>query len=130
MFKDLIYKNVDSEEINNLVKIINEEGSEFNHFLLFHLDVINTSIEELSSGRTKIIELSAVKDLVGTLYLAKRIEAIFSERTEDIKIDSSIADSIKINAESIVNGIEKIADLQKKNMLEVPSGVLFIYLTT
>ena len=130
IFKDLIYKNHDSEEINELVKIINEEASEFNQFLLFHLDVINTSIEQLSTDKTKIIELSAVKELVGTLVLAKKIEIIFSERSKDIKITSSEVDSIKINAEAIINGLDKVAELQKKNMLEVPPSILLVYLTT
>ena len=52
------------------------------------------------------------------------------KRRKEIKLTSSEADSIKINAEAIINGIEKVAELQKNNMLEVPSGVLFIYLTT
>ena len=130
MFKELIYKDFDSEEITELIQVINEESSEFNTFLLFHLDVINTSIEQLSTDKTKIIELSAIKELVSTLYLAKKIEAIFIERRKEIKLTSSEADSIKINAEAIINGIEKVAELQKKNMLEVPSEVLFIYLTT
>lgn len=130
MFKELIYKDFDSEEITELIKVINEESSEFNTFLLFHLDVINTSIEQLSTDKTKIIELSAIKELVSTLYLAKKVEAIFIERRKEIKLTSSEADSIKINAEAIINGIEKVAELQKNNMLEVPSGVLFIYLTT
>lgn len=130
MFKDLIYKNVDSEEITELVTIINEEPSEFNTFLLFHLEVINSSIESLSEDKAKIIELSAIKELVGTLYLAKKIESIFNERRKEIKITSSEAESIKINAEAIINGVEKVAELQKKNMLEVPSSILFVYLTT
>ena len=130
MFKELVYKNFDSEEITELIKIINEESSEFNTFLLFNLDVINTSIEQLSTDNNKIIELSAVKELVGTLYLAKKIESIFTERSKEIKLTSSESESIKINAEAIINGVEKVADLQKKNMLEVPSSILFIYLTT
>ena len=130
MFKELIYKDFDSEEITHLIKIINEEPSEFNTFLLFNLDVINTSIEQLSTDKTKIIELSAIKELVRTLYLAKKIESIFIERSKEIKITTSESESIKINAEAIINGLEKVAELQKKNMLEVPPSILLIYLTT
>ena len=130
MFKDLSYKNVDSEEVTDLIKIINEETSEFNSFLLFQLDVINISIERLSESKSKIIELPAIKELVYILYLSKKVLAIFSERNEEIKVTSSDVTSIKINAEAIINGVGTIAELQKKNMLEVPSGVLFIYLTT
>lgn len=130
MFKELIYTGFNSEEITDLIKVINEEPSEFNQFLLFNLEVINESIEQLSTDKAKLIELSAVRQLVGTLYLAKKIESIFSERSEEIKITSSESESIKINAEAIVNGVEKVAELHKKNMLEVPSAVLMVYLTT
>ena len=119
-----------SEEITDLIKVINEEPSEFNQYLLFNLEVINESIEQLSTDKAKLIELSAVRQLAGTLYLGKKIESIFSERSEEIKLTSSESESIKINAEAIVNGVEKVAELHKKNMLDVPSAVLFIYLTT
>lgn len=108
--------------MKNLLNLIN--------FLLFNLEVINESIEQLSTDKAKLIELSAVRQLVKTLYLAKKIESIFSERSEEIKITSSETESIKINAEAIVNGVEKVAELHKKNMLEVPSAVLIVYLTT
>ena len=130
MFKELVYTGFNSEEITDLIEVINEEASEFNQFLLFNLEVINESIDQLSTDKTKIIELSAVKQLVGTLYLAKKIESIFIERNEEIKVPFSESESIKINAEAIINGVEKVAELQKKNMLEVPSGILLIYLTT
>lgn len=130
MFKELVYTGFNSEEITDLIKVINEEPSEFNQFLLFNLEVINESIEQLSTDKAKLIELSAVRQLVKTLYLAKKIESIFSERSEEIKITSSETESIKINAEAIVNGVEKVAELHKKNMLEVPSAVLIVYLTT
>ena len=41
MFKELVYTGFNSEEITDLIKVINEEPSEFNQFLLFNLEVIN-----------------------------------------------------------------------------------------
>ena len=64
-----------------------------------------------------------------TVYLAKKVEVIFSERKEELKITSSEMESIKMNAEAVVNGVEKIAVLNKKNMLEVDPTVLLVYLT-
>ena len=129
IFKELYYKNVNSEEITDLIKVINEEASDFNNFLLFHLEVINVSIEQLSNENAKLIELSAIRELVRTVYLAKKVEVIFSERKEELKITSSEMESIKMNAEAVVNGVEKIAVLNKKNMLEVDPTVLLVYLT-
>lgn len=129
IFKELYYKNVNSEEITDLIKVINEEASDFNNFLLFHLEVINVSIEQLSNENAKLIELSAIRELVRTVYLAKKVEVIFSERKEELKITSSEMESIKMNAEAVVNGVEKIAVLNKENMLEVDPTVLLVYLT-
>ena len=130
MFKELYFKDVDSEDFTDLIEIINKEPSEFNHFLLFNLEVINVSIEQLSTEKTKLIELSAIRQLVATFYFVKRIEAIFSERTEEVKITTSEAESIKINVEAIINGVEKVAELNKENMLKVDPSILLIYLTT
>ena len=119
MFKELYFKDVDSEDFTDLIEIINKEPSKFNYFLLFNIEAINESIEQLSTDKTKLIELSAIRQLVATFYLVKRIEAIFSERNEEVKITTSEAESIKINVEAIINGVEKVAELNKKNMVEV-----------
>ena len=71
IFKGLYYKDCNSEEITDLINAINEDSSEFNNFLLFHLEVIDHSIKKLSESETSVLELSAIKQLVGTLYLAK-----------------------------------------------------------
>ena len=130
MFKELYFKDVDSEDFTDLIEIINKEPSKFNYFLLFNIEAINESIEQLSTDKTKLIELSAIRQLVATFYLVKRIEAIFSERNEEVKITTSEAESIKINVEAIINGVEKVAELNKKNMVEVDPSILLIYLTT
>lgn len=77
MFKELVYTGFNSEEITDLIKVINEEPSEFNQYLLFNLEVINESIEQLSTDKAKLIELSAVRQLAGTLYLGKKLNLYF-----------------------------------------------------
>lgn len=129
IFKGLYYKDCNSEEITDLINAINEDSSEFNNFLLFHLEVIDHSIKKLSESETSVLELSAIKQLVGTLYLAKKIEVVFNERLEDLKIPTSEKESIKLNGESIVNGIEKVAEYNKKNMMATDSSTLLIYLS-
>ena len=66
MFKELVYTGFNSEEITDLIKVINEEPSEFNQFLLFNLEVINESIEQLSTDKAKLIKLTDVRQLAGT----------------------------------------------------------------
>lgn len=130
MFKELSYKEMDSEEITDLINIINEEPSDLNSYLLYHLNVINTTLEQLSTDNTKLIELSAVKEMVATLYFAKKVEYIISKRTDEVKLISSEIESVKINLNSIVNGLENVAKIHKENMKEVPPSILFVYLST
>ena len=127
MLEDFIY-NIDSEEAKTLLKIINEEGAELNQFLLFNLEVINYSLEKLEEESSSVIEVGAVKKLVHCYLLADKVLNILEKKRKKIKLEASVIDNLKINAESVVNGIEKVAELNKKNMVKIDALTLFIYL--
>ena len=127
MLEDFSY-NIDSEEAKALIKIINEEGAELNQFLLFNLEVINHSLETLEGNSISVIEIGAVKKLVQCYLLSDKILNLIKNKRKKIKLDSSIVKNLKINAESIVNGVEKVAELNKKNMVKTDALTLFLYL--
>lgn len=127
MLEDFIY-NINSEEAKTLLKLINEEGAELNQFLLFNLEVINYSLEKLEESSSSVIEVSAVKKLVHCYLLADKVVNLIGNKRKKIKLDSSVINNLKINAESVVNGVEKIAELNKKNMVNNDALTLFIYL--
>lgn len=127
MLEDFSY-NIDSEEAKALIKIINEEGAELNQFLLFNLEVINHSLETLEGSSISVIEIGAVKKLVECYLLSDKVLNLIKNKRKKIKLDSSIVKNLKINAESIVNGVEKVAELNKKNMVKTDALTLFLYL--
>lgn len=127
MLEDFSY-NIDSEEAKTLIKIINEEGAELNQFLLFNLEVINHSLETLEGSSISVIEIGAVKKLVECYLLSDKVLNLIKNKRKKIKLDSSIVKNLKINAESIVNGVEKVAELNKKNMVKTDALTLFLYL--
>lgn len=127
MLEDFFY-NIDSEEAKTLIKIINEEGAELNQFLLFNLEVINHSLETLEGSSISVIEIGAVKKLVECYLLSDKVLNLIKNKRKKIKLDSSIVKNLKINAESIVNGVEKVAELNKKNMVKTDALTLFLYL--
>ena len=127
MLEDFVY-NVNSEESKSLLKIINEEGAELNQFFLFNLEVINYSLEKLEESSSSVIEVSAVKKLVHCYLLADKIVNIIEKKRKKIKLEASVIKNLKINAKSVVNGVEKIAELNKKNMVNNDALTLFIYL--
>lgn len=127
MLEDFVY-NVNSEESKSLLKIINEEGAELNQFFLFNLEVINYSLEKLEESSSSVIEVSAVKKLVHCYLLADKIVNIIEKKRKKIKLEASVIKNLKINAKSVVNGVEKIAELNKKNMVNNDALTLFLYL--
>lgn len=129
MFENFTYEKLDSEEAEELTEIINTEASDLSEFLLFHLKVVDSTIEELNSESSSLVQTSAIKYMLEAVFMAKKIITIIEQKKATIKITSSELESILINAKSLINGIEKVAELNKKHMLETDPSELLIYLS-
>lgn len=129
MFEKFTYEELDSDEAKDLLKIINNESSVISEYLLFHLKVIDYTLEELNSENANLVQTSAIKDMLKAVFMAKKIITIIEQKKATIKITSSELESILINAKSLINGIEKVAELNKKHMLETDPSELLIYLS-
>ena len=129
ILENFTYETLDSEEIDLLTEMLNKEATDLNSFFLFNLEVIELSITKLNSNEKYLVQTSAVKELLEIVYLAKKIVALIDNRKDSIRITTSELESIKINANSIINGVEKVAELNKKNMVNKEPSELFIYLT-
>jgi len=127
MLEDFFY-NVASEDAEAVLKMINEDNKELNQYFLFHLEVINQSIETLTGTTNSVIEISAVKHLVECYLLADKVVNLIQKRRKKIKLKSSMVKTLKINAESVVNGIEKVAEYNKNNMVKTDALTLFLYM--
>ena len=129
IFEKFTYEELDSDEAKDLLKIINNESSVISEFLLFHLKVIDYTLEELNSENVNLVQTSAIKDMLKAVFMAKKIITIIEQKKATIKITSSELESILINAKSLINGIEKVAELNKKHMLETDPSELLVYLS-
>jgi len=129
ILENFTYETLDSEEIDLLTEMLNKEATDLNSFFLFNLEVIELSITKLNSNEKYLVQTSAVKELLEIVFLAKKIVALIDNRKDSIRITTSELESIKINANSIINGVEKVAELNKKNMVNKEPSELFIYLT-
>ena len=122
MLEDFIY-NVNSEDAKALINLINEDGADLNSFFLFTLEVINHSIETLEGTSNSVVDFEAY-------LIADKVFNLIKQKRKKIKLEASIIESLKVNAKSVVNGVEKVAELNKKNMLEHDPLTLLIYLAT
>lgn len=128
MFNNFTYEKLDSEEAEDLIEVVNTEASDLSTYLLFHLEVINSTIEELKKDNAKLVQVSAITVMLQAVFMAKKLLALIDGRRTSIKITTSEVESIKINAKAIINGIEEVAVLNKEHMLEVEPEELLVYM--
>ena len=128
MFDNYTYEKLDSEEAKTLTEIVNTEASTLSDFLLYHLEVINSTIEKLKSNESILVETSAISILLDVAFMSKKIITLINEKTDSIKITSSEVESFLINCNAVVNGVETIGKLNKEHMLETDSSDLLVYL--
>ena len=123
MFKE-IYNGLNSEESNNIINILNNDSSDFNSFLKFHLEAINNSIESLTKTDL-LVDTNSIKIMFKTYLLARDVIKVIENENTSIKTN---VESIKLNCKSIINGVEKVAELNKKNMMALDSQDIFFYI--
>ena len=128
MFENFTYEKLDSEEAEDLIEVVNAEASDLSTYLLFHLEVINSTIEELKKDNAKLVQISAINVMLQAVFMAKKLLALIDGRRTSIKITTSEVESIKINAKAIINGIEEVAVLNKEHMLKVDPEELLVYM--
>ena len=123
MFKE-IYNGLNSEESNNIINILNNDSSDFNSFLKYHLEAINVSIESLNKTDF-LVNTNSIKIMFKTYLLARDVIKVIENENTSIKTN---VESIKLNCKSIINGVEKVAELNKKNMMALDSQDIFFYI--
>ena len=130
------FKKIMLEEItvrlnvkNELIDLINTEGTEFNSFMLHILEMLTEAINELEEGST-IIANSTIDNILAFKYTSKNLVLLIEEDVDSFKISSSLLEQILINCKSVLNAIEKIAELQKKVLDKLTPEELLVVLTT
>lgn len=132
MFKileDYTFKDVPTEVKEDMIKILNTEGTKFNSFLIQALRMLTDVIECLEE-RNSIVATSVIDVILAIEYSAKNIVVLIEQEKEEIKILPSEKESLLINAKSILNAVETIRKLQTKKLKELTPEELLIVLTT
>lgn len=132
MFKileDYTLKDVPTEVKEDMIKILNTEGTEFNSFLIQALRMLTDVIEGLEE-RNSIVATSVIDVILAIEYSAKNIVVLIEQEKEEIKILPSEKESFLINAKSILNAVETIRKLQAERLKELTPEELLIALTT
>ena len=129
ILEDYTLKDVPTEVKEDMIKILNTEGTEFNSFLIQALRMLTDVIEGLEEGNS-IVATSVIDVILAIEYSAKNIVVLIEQEKEEIKILPSEKESLLINAKSILNAVETIRKLQAKKLKELTPEELLIALTT
>ena len=129
MLKNFEY-DFSSEDAEFLLEVINKDSSSLNEYLLFHLDVIDQTLNRLNEKPNSAVQISAIKEMFEVYILSDKVLTLISKKRKSIKLKSSEVESVKINAKSIVNGVEKVAELNKEHLIKKDALILFLYLAS
>lgn len=129
ILEDYTLKDVPTEVKEDMIKILNTEGTEFNSFLIQALGMLTDVIEGLEEGNS-IVATSVIDVILAIEYSAKNIVVLIEQEKEEIKILPSEKESILINAKSILNAVDIIRKLQAERLKELTPEELLIALTT
>lgn len=132
MFK--IIENYTLEEVpdvfkNEMITIINTEGTDYNSFLLAVLNMLTDVIDILEEG-TSVIASSNAEDILAFEFTAKTITLLIEHERTSFKIVPSELESININCKSILNAVGRIKELQTDNIKKLDPEDLLTVLST
>ena len=129
ILEDYTLEDVPTEVKEDMIRILNTEGTEFNSFLIQALGMLTDVIEGLEEGNS-IVATSVIDVILAIEYSAKNIVVLIEQEKEEIKILPSEKESLLINTKSILNAVETIRKLQAKKLKELTPEELLIALTT
>ena len=129
ILEDYTLEDVPTEVKEDMIRILNTEGTEFNSFLIQALGMLTDVIEGLEEGNS-IVATSVIDVILAIEYSAKNIVVLIEQEKEEIKILPSEKESLLINTKSILNAVETIRKLQTEKLKELTPEELLIALTT
>lgn len=129
IFENYTLENVPSKVKEEMITVLNTEGTEFNSFLIQSLKMLTETIRGLEEGNS-IIATSVIEVILAMEFTAKNLVLIIEHEQEEIKILPAEVDSILVNAKSILNAVERIRKLQAENLKELTPEDLLVALTT
>lgn len=119
-----------SEDAEFLLEVINKDSSSLNEHLLFNLKVIDRTLTRLNEEPDSAVKVDSLKKMSEVYLLSDKVLTLIARRRKSIKLESSKLESIKINAEAVVNGIDKVAEINKEHLIKKDALLLFFYLAS
>lgn len=114
---------------NELINILNTEGSDFNSYLVMNLRILTEAITELEKG-SSLVAISTIDYILALEYTAKTIVVLIENERRLINSDVATVGSILINSKSILNAVNRIRELQAENIKELTPEEMLVVLTT
>ena len=129
ILEDYTLKDVPTEVKEDMIKILNTEGTEFNSFLVQSLGMLTEVIEGLEEGNS-IVAISVIEIILALEFTAKNLVLIIEHEKEEFKILPAELDSILVNAKSILNAVATVRKLQTGKLKELTPEEMLVALTT
>lgn len=129
IFENFTITDISEEVVAEIVNDLNNDSATLNSMFLSVLEVLEKALTGLNENEV-VIANSHVEYILAMEFTAKAVQLIMKHKKHLIKLEPTVAESIKLNTSSIINAVETISKLQAERLKSLEPEELLIALTT
>lgn len=129
IFENFTIEDVNEEVVAEIITDLNNDSATLNSMFLSLLGVLEKALTGLNENEV-VIANSNVEYILAMEFSAKAVQLVMKHKKHLIKLEPTVAESIKLNTSSIINAVDSITKIQAERLKGLEPEELLIALTT
>lgn len=129
IFENFTIEDVNEEVVAEIITDLNNDSATLNSMFLSLLGVLEKALTGLNENEV-VIANSNVEYILAMEFSAKAVQLVMKHKKHLIKLEPTVAESIKLNTSSIINAVDTITKIQAERLKDLEPEELLIALTT
>ena len=129
IFENFTIEDVNEEVVAEIITDLNNDSATLNSMFLSLLGVLEKALTGLNENEV-VIANSNVEYILAMVFSAKAVQLVMKHKKHLIKLEPTVAESIKLNTSSIINAVDSITKIQAERLKGLEPEELLIALTT
>lgn len=129
IFENFTIEDVNEEVVAEIIKDLNNDSATLDSMFLSLLGVLEKALTGLKENEV-VIANSHVEYILAMEFSAKAVQLVMKHKKHLIKLEPTVAESIKLNTSSIINAVNSITKIQAERLKGLEPEELLMALTT